>query len=192
MWYNGYMGEAGILKRLKLDFPDAVRVRRLRFDYPRAYIAKKFNISRALVTKTCKYTDAEILRMYSEYDNPIFDHIRIANIKEYDDNVDGRVSIQYIDGPLAFSYTVPSLYYLLKSHFVPSFETLVDSSKITLITMLLLRLGYNNVTVAQVGTQSGIGSQYMAVTDKGRLSWQDLKNIEEFRTILDSKGDYYG
>jgi len=130
--------------------------------------------------------------MYSDYDNPVFNHIRISNVNEYDNNVDGRVCVQYLDGPLVGGYTIPSLYYLLDTHFAPSFSTLTDNSKEAIITSVLLSVGYNRVTTARVGDADGVSSQYMAVADDKRLSWEDLTNIPEFRTILELKGDYYG
>lgn len=179
------------MKRLKLSFSQSVRVRRERFNETRGEIAKEFGISRALVTKTCQYSDYEILKMYSKYDNPAFKYMRISSL-DWDDNVQGKVAIEYTDGPLVGAYAVVPLYDLLESHYVPSFSTLMEMSKKHIIARVLHTQGFARVSVVRVGDKTGVEAQFQAVADGQRLSWQDLTNINEFRTILRIKGESNG
>ena len=175
-----------MLKRLKLSFVQAVQVRRDRISHTRGYIANKYNISRALVTKTCKYTDTELLQMYSDYSNKAFDYIKIGNIDEWDDLSAGRIIIEYTAGALCGGRAEVSTYYLLHTHFVPSFSTLTKDSKEALISRALLETGHKEVTVALVGDDGWLDNKFMAVADGVRYSWRELSDIPEIRTILEA------
>ena len=167
--------------KLKLSFADAINVRNARQFQSRYRVAKSYHISEALVTKTCRYSDRQLLQAYSDTDNSVFDSI------ELDGAHDNRVDFIYNGGPFdGYSATV-SAYALLHSKFSPSFATLDNPSKLTIIWSKLVEHGYEHVYVDLIGDDVGIDNRYVALADGKRLDWEDITEIAEMQTILNLK-----
>lgn len=175
------------MERLKLSFADSVQVRQLRPNHTINQIAKKFDISSALVGKVCHYTDTELLRAYSKHSNPMFNRVRIIKA------TDQTVTLRYRhDTPFAGLDARVSNYYLFNAEFVASFNTLTDASKKKLLTNALHKMGYTNVAVQRIGDDAGIDNRYIATADGKRIQWLDLMRLKEVHTILALKGEKHG
>lgn len=147
-------------------------------------VSRRYNVSSQTARKIRKCSIDDLIKSYSDGDNPFYR--KIDKLYQYKD----RFRVVFGDKTGLFSklcMNATEEYILNSLVFTPTFSLLTTRSKVEYIKRLLCFLGYLRVTVVpQMGIYD-IDRPFMAVADGERIYWNDLLTI-----ISKTKGDKIG
>lgn len=169
------------MKRHKLAFAEAVNLRwehRNNHQKSMRQLGKEFNVGAGLAKSILSKSDADLLREYSDLDNPLFDEIILYYSQ------DGDIIFEYQNGMFRKQCATVSIYALLSTEFVPSFATLNPVSQLKLLSRALEQSGYYHGVISPIGFKHGLQARYGAIIDHKYYSWYELKQLDAVRTIL--------